>query len=97
MKRGAGKFYAFYAGQENFTQETQILRKIYAGLRKLRFLTKILRRKTHVYAWNSGLRRGQFADEYESFWMKIQMSADCLFPLDGSNEVQYQDLTNFNF
>jgi hypothetical protein len=50
MKRGAGKFYAFYAGQENFTQETQILRKIYAGLRKLRFLTKILRRKTHVYA-----------------------------------------------
>jgi hypothetical protein len=50
MKRGAGKFYAFYAGQENFTQETQNLRKIYAGLRKLRFLTKILRRKTHVYA-----------------------------------------------
>jgi hypothetical protein len=62
MKRGAGKVYAVYAGQEKFTQETQNLRKKYAGLRGLCFLNKILRKKTQFYAWNSGLRRGQFAD-----------------------------------
>ena len=64
MKRGAGKVYAIYAGQEKFTQFTQNLRKKYAGLRGLRFLTKILRRKTQDYALNSGLRRGQFADVF---------------------------------
>ena len=52
-------------GQKKFTQETQSLRKVYAGLRGLRFLTKSLRRKrrftqeTQVNAEGSLLMFGQ--------------------------------------